>query len=103
MVRNVAYAAWPDKLLTCCTCRVEEVETPQLLDAWVKTLDLIEALKPEHIIAGHCTYFPVQQDDPNHVVSTNLTSTLLAPCLIVYTVYETNFFVYNSSGARMDA
>lgn len=34
-------------------CRVEEVETPQLLDAWVKTLDLIEALSPKTIIPGH--------------------------------------------------
>jgi hypothetical protein len=33
--------------------RVEEVETPQLLDAWVKTLDLIEALNPAQIIPGH--------------------------------------------------
>ena len=32
---------------------MEEVETPQLLDAWVKTLDLIEALNPTQIIPGH--------------------------------------------------
>lgn len=33
--------------------RVEEVETPYLLDAWEGVLDLIESLKPERIIAGH--------------------------------------------------
>ncbi|KAK0250729.1 hypothetical protein LTR91_014458 [Friedmanniomyces endolithicus] len=33
---------------------VEEVETPQLLDAWFKTLDLIEeGLRPEKVISGH--------------------------------------------------
>ncbi|KAK1819056.1 hypothetical protein LTR12_006502 [Friedmanniomyces endolithicus] len=33
---------------------VEEVETPQLLDAWFKTLDLIEeGLRPEKVIPGH--------------------------------------------------
>ncbi|KAK3676981.1 hypothetical protein LTR78_003186 [Recurvomyces mirabilis] len=33
---------------------VEEVESPQLLDAWFKTLDLIEiGLKPETVIPGH--------------------------------------------------
>lgn len=32
---------------------MEEVETPQLLDAWIKTLDLIEALNPVQIIPGH--------------------------------------------------
>lgn len=33
--------------------RVEEVETPALLEAWNKTLDVIEALAPTTIIAGH--------------------------------------------------
>ncbi|OQV07332.1 hypothetical protein CLAIMM_11783 [Cladophialophora immunda] len=32
---------------------VEEIETPQILEAWNKTLDLIEALKPMQIIPGH--------------------------------------------------
>ncbi|EMD00412.1 hypothetical protein BAUCODRAFT_28764 [Baudoinia panamericana UAMH 10762] len=32
---------------------VEEVETPQLLHAWHRTLDLIEALKPVKVIPGH--------------------------------------------------
>lgn len=32
---------------------VEEVETNAILDAWYKTLDLIEALHPEKIIPGH--------------------------------------------------
>ena len=40
-------------ILTCSTFRVEEIETPQIYDAWVKTLDLIEALKPSKIIPGH--------------------------------------------------
>lgn len=33
--------------------RVEEIETPQLLDAWNRTLDIIEALEPVKIIPGH--------------------------------------------------
>ena len=33
--------------------RVEEIETPQIYDAWVKTLDLIEALNPSKVIPGH--------------------------------------------------
>ena len=32
---------------------VEEIETPDILHAWNATLTLIEALKPETIIAGH--------------------------------------------------
>ncbi|KAK6439442.1 hypothetical protein LTR95_004349 [Oleoguttula sp. CCFEE 5521] len=32
---------------------VEEIETKAILEAWYKTLDLIEALKPEKVIAGH--------------------------------------------------
>ncbi|PYH91501.1 putative metallo-beta-lactamase domain protein [Aspergillus ellipticus CBS 707.79] len=32
---------------------VEELESPALLHAWQKTLDLIERLQPEHIIPGH--------------------------------------------------
>lgn len=39
--------------LTDMLHRVEEVETPALLDAWQKTLDLIEALAPTRVIAGH--------------------------------------------------
>lgn len=34
-------------------CRAEEIETEQIWEAWVKTLDLIEALAPTKIIAGH--------------------------------------------------
>lgn len=33
--------------------RVEEVETPALLEAWNKTLTLIGALRPEKLIPGH--------------------------------------------------
>ena len=33
--------------------RVEEIETPQILDAWNKTLSLIEALKPVKVVTGH--------------------------------------------------
>lgn len=33
--------------------RAEEIETPQILHAWFKTLDLIEALRPDTIIPGH--------------------------------------------------
>lgn len=33
--------------------RAEEIETPQIWEAWVKTLDLIEALAPTKIIPGH--------------------------------------------------
>ncbi|KAK6441808.1 hypothetical protein LTR95_001947 [Oleoguttula sp. CCFEE 5521] len=32
---------------------VEEIETKAILEAWYNTLDLIEALKPEKVIAGH--------------------------------------------------
>ncbi|OAP56327.1 hypothetical protein AYL99_09506 [Fonsecaea erecta] len=32
---------------------VEEIETPQILEAWNKTLDVIEALQPVQIIPGH--------------------------------------------------
>jgi len=32
---------------------VEEIETPEILHAWYLTLDLIEALQPTKIIAGH--------------------------------------------------
>ena len=32
---------------------VEEIETPDILHAWKATLTLIDALKPETIIAGH--------------------------------------------------
>lgn len=32
---------------------MEEIETPQILHAWQKTLDLIAALKPTKIIPGH--------------------------------------------------
>ncbi|EXJ82822.1 hypothetical protein A1O3_06637 [Capronia epimyces CBS 606.96] len=32
---------------------VEEIETPDILHAWYLTLDLIEALQPTKIIAGH--------------------------------------------------
>lgn len=42
-----------DHLLTMTIHRVEEVETPALLNAWQKTLDLIEALAPTRVIAGH--------------------------------------------------
>ncbi|KAK7883379.1 hypothetical protein LTR67_011303 [Exophiala xenobiotica] len=33
--------------------RVEEIETPQILEAWGRTLDVIEALEPVKIIPGH--------------------------------------------------
>jgi hypothetical protein len=33
--------------------RVEEVETPALLEAWNKTLELIGALEPTKLIPGH--------------------------------------------------
>jgi hypothetical protein len=69
MVRNVSISTWRNRPLTYCICRVEEVETPQLLDAWVKTLDLIEALKPEQIIAGHCTYTNGRKGNSNHVAA----------------------------------
>jgi hypothetical protein len=32
---------------------VEEIETKQIYDAWVKTLDLIDALHPAKVIPGH--------------------------------------------------
>ncbi|KAK6380786.1 uncharacterized protein PV06_09930 [Exophiala oligosperma] len=32
---------------------VEEIETPQILEAWQKTLDVIESLQPVKIIPGH--------------------------------------------------
>ena len=38
---------------TCRLYAANSLETPQLLDAWVKTLDLIEALNPAQIITGH--------------------------------------------------
>jgi len=31
----------------------EEIETPEILSAWKKTLDLIDSLKPEKVITGH--------------------------------------------------
>ncbi|KAF2137051.1 uncharacterized protein K452DRAFT_291847 [Aplosporella prunicola CBS 121167] len=31
----------------------EEIETPEIYEAWLRTLDLIEALKPERIVPGH--------------------------------------------------
>ncbi|KAL4949230.1 hypothetical protein BDW69DRAFT_188512 [Aspergillus filifer] len=34
-------------------CRVEEVETPALLEAWNKTLCLMRALQPRKLIPGH--------------------------------------------------
>lgn len=33
--------------------RAEEIETPQIWEAWMKTLNLIEALNPAKIIPGH--------------------------------------------------
>jgi len=33
--------------------RAEEIETPQILHAWLKTLDLIEALQPAKVVPGH--------------------------------------------------
>jgi hypothetical protein len=54
--RNVSIVTWINRLLTYCIYRVEEVETPRHLDAWVKTLDLIEALKAELIIPGHLAW-----------------------------------------------
>src|SRR5690606_29650747 len=35
------------------TSRVNEVETPEILHAWQRTLDLIESLNPQTIIPGH--------------------------------------------------
>lgn len=32
---------------------VEEIETPEILDAWRLTLSLIESLNPERVITGH--------------------------------------------------
>jgi hypothetical protein len=32
---------------------VEEIESPQIYDAWLKTLDLIDALHPAKVIPGH--------------------------------------------------
>ena len=46
-------AIWPPETDTLLLERVEESETPQMMDAWVRTLDLIEALNPLKIIPGH--------------------------------------------------
>ena len=49
--------------------RVEEIETPQILDAWEKTLDIIEALNAEKIIPGHLEvgWEPKADEDMAHM------------------------------------
>lgn len=48
--------------------RVEEVETEAILQAWMKTLDVIEALKPLILIPGHLEsgWTPDAQADLEH-------------------------------------
>lgn len=41
------------ELLRSSLLRVEEVETEAILQAWMKTLDVIEALKPVTLVPGH--------------------------------------------------
>ncbi|KAK5170291.1 uncharacterized protein LTR77_004878 [Saxophila tyrrhenica] len=42
-----------ERTVVCGNSVVEEIETPQIYDAWVKTLDLIEALNPSKVIPVH--------------------------------------------------
>ncbi|KAJ9658604.1 hypothetical protein H2198_003622 [Neophaeococcomyces mojaviensis] len=48
---------------------VEEIETPQILDAWRLTLKLIESLNPQNIIPGHIEqgWTPNAKEDMAHM------------------------------------